>query len=195
VEQKSTDAALIAGSIEHPQKFAALFDRHFDAVHRYLERRLGRDLADELAAETFVQAFAARDRYDPSHGSARPWLFGIAANLARHQRRTAGRRWRAYARAATQTAAAETIEVDGRIDAASQRPDLARALASLKEPDREALLLYAWAELSYGEIGQALGIPTGTVKSRISRARARLREQLLACGQLEGEAPIKSRNE
>jgi RNA polymerase sigma factor (sigma-70 family) len=187
VDEKVTDAALIAASIQRPYEFAALFDRHFDAVHRYLHRRLGREIADELAAETFVQAFAARKRYDPSRESARPWLFGIAANLARHQRRKEGRRSRAYARAAAQSTSAETVEVDDRIDAASQGPGLIRALSSLAEPDREALLLYAWADLSYEEVGAALDIPVGTVKSRISRARGRLREQLAASGQVEGE--------
>jgi RNA polymerase sigma factor (sigma-70 family) len=194
VDEKVTDAALIAASIQRPHEFAALFDRHFDAVHRYLERRLGREIADELASETFVQALAARERYDPSRESARPWLFGIAANLARHQRRKEGRRSRAYARAA-QSRVAETVEVDGRIDAASQGPDLTRALSSLAEPDREALLLYAWADFSYEEVGAALDIPVGTVKSRISRARARVREQLAASGQVEGETAIEGRHE
>jgi RNA polymerase sigma factor (sigma-70 family) len=195
VEEKVTDAALIAASIARPDDFGTLFDRHFDAIHRYLERRLGRESADELAAETFVQAFGARERYDPSRESARPWLFGIAANLARHQRRKEGRRSRAYARAAAQSTSAETVEVDGRIDAAAQGPDLIRGLASLAEPDREALLLYAWADFSYEEVGEALGIPTGTVKSRISRARARLREQLAGSGQVEGGEAIESRHE
>jgi DNA-directed RNA polymerase specialized sigma24 family protein len=88
VGEEITDASLIAASVREPERFAVLFDRHFAAVHRYLQRRLGRDVAEELAAETFVTAFAGRLRYDGSRESARPWLFGIAANLVRHQRRT-----------------------------------------------------------------------------------------------------------
>jgi RNA polymerase sigma factor (sigma-70 family) len=195
VEGNVTDAELIGASIEDPEDFATLFDRHFDAVHRYLERRLGREVADELAAETFLQAFVARARYDRSHKSARPWLFGIAANLARHQRRTEGRRRRAYARAASEATTAEAIEVDARVDAAARWPALAHALSSLADADRDALLLYAWADLSYDEVGQALAIPTGTVKSRISRARARLRELLAGSGQVEGEQSMESSHE
>src|SRR6476646_10693762 len=160
VEEKVTDAALISASIARPDDFGTLFDRHFDAIHRYLERRLGRESADELAAETFVQAFAARERYERSRESARPWLFGIAANLARHQRRKESRRTRAYARAAAERASVATVDVDGRIDAAAQGPDLLRALSGLAEAEREALLLYAWADLSYEEVGEALAIPT-----------------------------------
>jgi RNA polymerase sigma-70 factor (ECF subfamily) len=195
VSGEKTDAALITSSLARPERFEAVFDRHFASIHRYLERRLGRDLADELAAETFTQAFASRERYDGSHESARPWLFGIAANLIRRHHRTEGRRSAAYARAGADVESDAAPNLDGRIDAAAQRSDLASALAALPEGERDALLLFAWADLSYEEIGRALDVPTGTVKSRIWRARSRLRELLRDCGQVEGEEAMETHHE
>jgi RNA polymerase sigma factor (sigma-70 family) len=161
-----TDADAIRASLTEPEAFAALFDRHFDAVHAYAQRRVGPSLADEIAAETFTRAFDNRRRFDSSRNDARPWLLGIAANLLRRHWRTEKRRLEAYARSA------------GRVDAAVSEPvagDLARALRSLPRREREPLLLLAWADLGYEEIALALGVPVGTIRSRISRARARLR--------------------
>ncbi|MGW5472535.1 RNA polymerase sigma factor, partial [Streptomyces chartreusis] len=85
-----SDASVIARSRDEPEAFAALFDRHADAVHRYAARRLGGEVADDLVAETFTTAFQQRHRYDPARGAgadARPWLFGIATNLVGRHRR------------------------------------------------------------------------------------------------------------
>ena len=70
------------------------------------------------------------------------------------------------------------VDVDDRIDAAALGARLADSLAKIPSRDRDALLLFAWADLSYEQVGHALEIPIGTVRSRISRARARLREAL-----------------
>lgn len=161
-----TDAQAIAASLSEPEVFAVLFDRHFDAVHAYAQRRVGPDLADEVAAETFTRAFDQRRRYDRSRDEARPWLLGIAANLLRRHWRSERRRLDAYARS-TSAGAADVLP--------PVRADLAAAVKRLPRREREPLLLLAWADLSYEEIGVALGIPVGTVRSRISRARARLR--------------------
>jgi RNA polymerase sigma-70 factor (ECF subfamily) len=165
---------VIAESLSRPPAFEAVFTRHFAAVHRYAQRRVGVDAADEIAAETFLQAFDNRRRFDVSQPSARPWLLGIATNLMRRRWRDEKRQLTAYARtleaAAAETAAAPHVHDVGR--------DLAAALASLTGDDRDALLLYVWADLSYQEIGDALAVPVGTVRSRISRARRRLRERL-----------------
>jgi RNA polymerase sigma-70 factor (ECF subfamily) len=99
------DAAAIRRSGVEPQAFVAIFDRHFDAIRRYLHRRLGHDLADELASETFVQEYRRRGSYDPRADSPLPWLYGIAANLVRRHRRTEVRRLRAYARTGVDQAA------------------------------------------------------------------------------------------
>jgi RNA polymerase sigma factor (sigma-70 family) len=175
-----TDAQLIAASLEETERFGLVFDRHFADIHRYLHRRVGRELADDLAAETFVAAFGRRHDYDPDREDARPWLYGIASNLLRNQWRSERRRLLAYARAATDTDADGGHDaVHDRADAHAACPIVARALAALEGRDRDALLLLAWGELSYDEIADALGIPVGTVRSRIHRARARVSEALL----------------
>jgi RNA polymerase sigma-70 factor (ECF subfamily) len=175
-----TDAAVIAASLLEPARFGEIFDRHFADVSRYLTRRVGASMADELAAETFVLAFRLRDRYDSGTGDARAWLFGIATNLMRRH----WRRLRAYARTGVDPICDEVADLDRRIDSMAAAPQLAAALASLGRGEREVLLLFAWADLSYEEIAAALGIPGGTVRSRLSRARAHIRELLSPSGQV-----------
>lgn len=166
-----TDAAAIRRSLAEPEAFTVVFDRHFEVVHGYVQRRVGRDLADEIAAETFARAFDRRRRYDHGHADARPWLLGIAANVLRRHWRTERRRIAAYGRAADDGSA--VADAPPGIAA-----ELAAALGDLSHRDREALLLFTWADLSYEEIAVALGVPVGTVRSRIARARRLLRERL-----------------
>lgn len=181
------DAALLVASRNDPARFTAVFERHYDAVHAYLIRRVPPDTADELAAETFVRALAARRRYDSSSGSVRGWLFGIATNLGRQHWRGEERRLRAYARACFPPDGADSGDMDARADAQRQRGALAEALAALPAADRDVLLLHAWADLSHAEIAAALGIPVGTVRSRLSRARTRVRERIGAIGEVMDE--------
>jgi RNA polymerase sigma factor (sigma-70 family) len=181
-----SDAAAIAASLDTPADFAAVFDRHHATVHRYLARRLGSDLADELAAEAFAVAFAKRKRYDASFESARPWLFGIATRLAQRHWRREERELRAYARTGVDSCSPSHEErATERASSAAAGPALAAALAALSREERDVLLLYAWAELGYPEIAAALSIPPGTVKSRLNRARTRVRESLAAAGELD----------
>jgi RNA polymerase sigma-70 factor (ECF subfamily) len=86
-ESAADDAAVIESSWLEPERFADLFDRHAPHLYRYLARRAGREVADDLVAETFLAAFAKRDRYDLSHADARPWRYGIATNLVGQHRR------------------------------------------------------------------------------------------------------------
>jgi RNA polymerase sigma-70 factor (ECF subfamily) len=175
----SSDAELIAASLRDPELFGGVFDRHYSAVAGFLRRRLDRSVADELAAETFLQAFDGRGRYDVARADARPWLFGIASHLLSRHRRGEERRLRAFARAGQVLVEERGIDdADGRVDAAATAPVLAAALASLGAGDREVLLLYAWADLSYEEISVALRLPVGTVRSRLHRARERVRRDL-----------------
>ncbi|MFG1989858.1 RNA polymerase sigma factor [Actinoplanes sp. NPDC048988] len=142
-------------------------------------RRIGPP-ADDLLAETFLIAFRKRASYQPRHLDVRPWLFGIATNVLHRHLRQEERRYRALARAATHDAQAHPLadEAADRVDAQAARSGLAAALARLKPGDRDALLLLAWAELSYAEIAATLDIPLGTVRSRINRARRLTREVL-----------------
>jgi RNA polymerase sigma factor (sigma-70 family) len=173
-----TDAEAIAASLDEPRAFVDVFDRHFDAIHRYLRRRVGSQIADELASETFAQAFEHRKRFDLNRPNARPWLYGIAHNLLRHHYRSEERALRAYARSA---------DVDGAAPPESAGTGVARLLADLSPGERDVLLLVAWAELEYAEVAEALGIPVGTVRSRLNRARRRARELLDRFGQYEKE--------
>jgi RNA polymerase sigma factor (sigma-70 family) len=182
-----TDAAILAASRGEPSRFAEIFDRHFDAIYSYLRRRLGGQLAEDLTADVFEHAFRARARYDSSSESAKPWLYGIAANLMRHHRRQERRRLRAYARSSTDAVVQdETDAAASRMDAEASAPHVALALAGLQARDRETLLLFIWGELSYSEIAEALGLPVGTVRSRLYRGRTRVRELLGSSGQYEG---------
>jgi RNA polymerase sigma factor (sigma-70 family) len=178
VDRPALDSEVISASTASPADFAAIFDRHFDAVHAYLQRRIGPDLADELAAETFLIGFDNRARYDASRRDARPWLFGIATNLLHRHRRDELRQWRAYARSATDPVLDAFDGVDARIDAAGYRRELVDSLSRVPARELDALLLFAWADFSYTEIGQTLEIPVGTVRSRLSRARSRIRAAL-----------------
>jgi RNA polymerase sigma factor (sigma-70 family) len=175
-----TDADVIAASRRDAREFAVLFDRHHGAIHRYLSRRAGSVLADDLAAETFLRAFDARERFDEHRSSeALPWLYGIATNLLRRHRRDEVRGLRAIARAGSRDDHDADIEgVAARVDARAQDAALAAALAALPHREREVLLLHAWADLSYDEIATALDIPVGTVRSRLSRGRDRFRRHL-----------------
>ena len=180
-----TDAAAIAASFDAPSAFSAIFERHHAVVHRYLARRLGVDMADELAAEVFAVAFAKRGRYDAGFEDARAWLFGIATRLARRHARQEVRQLRAYARTGVDPSVPSHDErTAAEADSAAAGSALATALEALPSRERDVLLLYAWAELSYPEIAAALSISPGTVKSRLHRARGRVRESLK--GELDG---------
>ena len=143
-----------------------LFEDHFDAIYGYLARRVGPDLARDLAAETFTQAYRGRRRYDAGRGSALAWLYGIAHNLLRRHYRDEER------------ALAALAPLDARPAREDAEPWLAAALGDLGRDERDVLLLYAWAGLSYDEIALAVGVPIGTVRSRLHRARRRLRDAM-----------------
>ena len=170
------DADCLARSVNEPTAFAPIFDRHFDAVHKYLQRRAGLELADELAAETFLIAFERRATCRGE--SALPWLYGIATNLLRHRWRAERRQLRAYARSGLDRWAAYEDEAASRVDAAGAK--LAEALAAMRTQERDALLLYALAALSYEEIALALDVPVGTVRTWLHRAREVARRELAA---------------
>jgi RNA polymerase sigma factor (sigma-70 family) len=174
-----SDARLIELSREEPERFSELFDRYHGEIHGYVSRRLGPSLADDVASETFLTAFALRHRYDVAHPTARPWLYGIASNLIARHRRAEVRHYRALARAAVgETLESETDGVALRLDARTLRGRLAAALAEIGSRDREVLLLVAWAQLSCEETARALGISAGTARSRLHRARKKTRAAL-----------------
>ena len=151
--------------------FAHIFDRHFPAIYRFLSGRVGPGFAEDIASETFVVAFRRRVAYDLDRADAAPWLHGIAVNLLRQHRRSEERRFRAYARVASSDV--HHVEAGAPLDSA-----IAEALLDLSQPDRSLILLYAWAGLSYEQLAEALELPIGTVRSRLSRTRSKLRPLL-----------------
>jgi RNA polymerase sigma factor (sigma-70 family) len=173
-----SDAAVIAASIADPERFGTLFDRHATAMYRYFVRRVGADAADSLLGELFRVAFERRASYDCTHPNARPWLYGIATRLLAHHHRSEARRLRATARlvASMDRESDPGDQALGAIDARALWPVVAEAVTKLPEGERDVLFLYAWEDLSYQDIATALGLPVGTVRSRLHRARRSLRE-------------------
>lgn len=180
MEESRSDAEILERASEQPELFGIVFDRHFAAIHRYLERRIGRDGADELSGEVFRLAFEQRGRFRPVHASALPWLYGLATKLLLKHWRRERRHLRALSRL-NDRLSDETVdleEVDARVMAHAVRARLLRALAGLPARDRDVIVLVAWEDLSYDEVAAALDIPLGTVRSRLNRARQTLRELL-----------------
>jgi RNA polymerase sigma factor (sigma-70 family) len=173
------DAAVIQRSRHEPEHFTVLFRRHAPHIQHYVVRRIGPDAADDIVAETFMLAFGQRDSYDQARADARPWLYGIATNLIGRHRRAEIRLYRAVARTgADPVTEAFTDRVDDRVSAGTASRRLAAGLARLPEELRDTLLLVTWGDLSYEEAATALGVPVGTVRSRMSRARSKLRRGL-----------------
>jgi RNA polymerase sigma-70 factor (ECF subfamily) len=178
-DDAETDASVILRSLEEPARFGEVFRRHAPALHRYVARRLGGADADDVVAETFHTAFRKRHRYAPERPDARPWLWRIAANLVRRHHRTETRHYRALARTGVDPVLEGFADrAVARVDATALSGDLAAALARLSRGDRDVLLLIAWGELTYEETALVLGIPVGTVRSRLHRARKRVRTAL-----------------
>lgn len=194
-EQRPSDAELIQASIVDPSEFTRIFERHFRSIHRYLQRASSEFEADDLSAEVFVAAFRSRARYDHRHQDARPWLFGIAANMVRHQRRSDWRRRRLFERVSSVAGTdASADPADVVIERWAETVHLSEALTKLDPRFREVLLLDAGPELNDEEIARALSIPVGTVKSRLARGRHRLRELLAAGGQEVSDTTKEARS-
>ncbi|WP_188195497.1 RNA polymerase sigma factor [Nonomuraea sp. SYSU D8015] len=173
------DAELIRCSHDDPERFAGIFDRYIEQIHRYVARRLGTQAADDIAAETFLIAFRRRASYDLAQQLARPWLYGIATTLIARHRRSEERFLRALSRTGVDPLPEPMAEaVIDRVTAQQKDRLLAGALAGLSQGDRDVLLLVAWGDLSYEEVAEALGVPVGTVRSRLHRARKKTRAAL-----------------
>ena len=190
---RADDAALIELSGTQPEAFAAIFDRHATEIHRFAARRLGDTLAEDVVGEVFLTAFRRRDRYDRDYRDARPWLYGIASNVIHRYRHAEARAYRVLARTGTDPVAVWTDdEVLARVAASVHRRALAAGLARLHVADRDTLLLVVWGGLSYAETAHALSVPVGTVRSRLNRARRKLRAALGDTSPLEPEEETQS---
>jgi RNA polymerase sigma-70 factor (ECF subfamily) len=156
--------------------FSVLFDSYAKAVYNHAFRLIGDwSAAEDVMAQTFLEAWRSRERIAMDGGSLRPWLFGIATNLARGYRRASQRQVAALSRLGPCPDIPDfSDDVSGRLDDAKRIAALHRSLSRLRPDEFEVLALCAWSDLSYAEVAEALDIPVGTVRSRLSRARAKL---------------------
>ncbi|MGI5380750.1 RNA polymerase sigma factor [Streptomyces sp. CA-251387] len=183
-----------------PVAFGQLFDQCARSVYNHAFRLTGNwSTAEDVVALTFLEAWRLRAKVDLDGGSLRPWLLGIATNAARNTARAARRHEGAIARLPRDEVMPDFAdELVGRIDDTERLAAAREALAALRRSEREVFALCVWAGLDYAGAAQALGIPVGTVRSRLARARRKLqkltqtpllmknREPRLGCGQVEG---------
>ncbi|WP_242903399.1 RNA polymerase sigma factor [Actinomadura terrae] len=158
--------------------FAEIFDEHAGVVYRYAVRMVGdRAAAEDVVSLTYLEAWRQRERIRPDGESLRPWLLGIAANVLRNTARAARRHRAALARLPRgDTVPDFADDLVGRMTDAEQLAAVWAALSRLRPKEREVFTLVVWSGLDYAEAAEALGVPVGTVRSRLSRARRRLRE-------------------
>lgn len=174
--------------------FEELFDEHARVVYAYALRVTGDwASAEDIVSLTFLEAWRLRERLRAEVVNVRPWLLGVATNILRNTARAARRHRAALSRLPGRSAVPDfSDEVVGRMADAERLAAAARALRSLRRGEREVFTLCVWSGLDYGAAAEALGVPVGTVRSRLSRARARLRrlaEAELRAGAARPRAP------
>ncbi|MGW4382699.1 RNA polymerase sigma factor [Kitasatospora sp. NPDC004531] len=134
------------------------------------------DVAEDVVSLTFLEAWRLRTRVDPEGESLRPWLLGIATNVIRNTRRAARRHRKALAALPPREVAPDfAVELTSRMADAEQIAAAKAALEQLRPADREVFALCVWEGLDHAAVAEALGKPIGTIRSRLSRARTRLR--------------------
>ncbi len=153
-----------------------LFDRHADRIYTYCFRRTASwATAEDATSTVFLEAWRSRDRAQAYDDAALPWLYGIATNVCRNLTRSQRRHTAALGRLPRPTHVADPAdEVGERVDSERVMARIVGEMAALPERDREVIALVVWSGLSYEQAATALGVPVGTVRSRLSRARARL---------------------
>ena len=175
---QATDAELWRRAVEgEPAAFGVLFERHARPVYNYLFRRTADwSLAEDLTSVVFLEAWRRRRDVRLESDLALPWLLGVATNVLRNRRRSQWRYHAALERIPRERGEDFADDADGRLDDERRMRVVLRSLSKLPKREQDVLALCGWADLSYEEAAAALGIPVGTVRSRLSRARARLRE-------------------
>lgn len=158
--------------------FGVIFDRHCESVRSYCARRTGSiEAADDLLSIVFLEAWRRRDQVELVDDQALPWLYGVARRTIQQRWRTSIRHRRALARLPAAAAVEDHADlVAGRIDDQRRLDALKQAVDRLRPIDRDVLMLCVWQGLDYASASVALGVPIGTVRSRLARARVRLEE-------------------
>jgi RNA polymerase sigma factor (sigma-70 family) len=174
----ATDAELWRRAADgDPDAFGVLFERHARTVYNYLFRRTADwALAEDLTSLVFLEAWRRRREVLLEHETALPWLYGVATNVLRNRRRSQWRYRAALERVAREPGGDLADDADARLDDERRMRSALRLLSKLPKREQDVIALCGWSELSYEEAALALGLPVGTVRSRLSRARARLRE-------------------
>lgn len=157
--------------------FGTLFERHGRLVYNFCFRRTADwAQAEELTSVVFLEAWRRHTDVRLAGSSAAPWLLGVATNVLRNARRAQRRHRAALERLPREHEPDFSPDIDERLDDERQMATILRVVGTLPRADQEVLALCAWEGLTYEEAALALGTPVGTVRSRLSRARARLRE-------------------
>ncbi|MCX4545954.1 RNA polymerase sigma factor [Streptomyces sp. NBC_01565] len=191
-----------------PEAFRELFRDHAQLVHRHAVRATGDwALAEDVVSLTYLEAWRLREKLRDEGESPRPWLMGIAVNVLRNTTRAARRHQRALGRLPVRDTVPDFAdELVARLADAEQLAAAQRALRALRRGEREVFTLCVWSGLGYAEAAAALGVPVGTVRSRLSRARKRLRglaekelartgEPLPGSGQVQGGRTTAARSQ
>jgi RNA polymerase sigma factor (sigma-70 family) len=173
--------------------FGDFVDRYTPDVYNFVFRRTGSwDVAEEMTASVFLEAWRRRSEVVPEHPTLRPWLFGVAVNLLRNRSRSVRRRGAAEARVHPVPEPDFADDLASRLDDETLMRRTLEVFERLPATDQDVLGLAAWEGLSYEEIAVALSIPVGTVRSRIHRARGHLMELLLQVGHQPDENSASS---
>lgn len=174
--------------------FGDLFDAYARSVYNHAFRLTGEvSTAEDIVSLTFLDAWRLRARVGQEGGSLRPWLLGIATNVTRNTRRAARRHAAAVARLPREETVRDFAdEVAGRVDDAAQLAVVRTAVAKLRWAEREVVALCVWSGLDYQAAAEALGVPVGTVRSRLSRARKKLTEYMELTDRWKVTAPPRS---
>jgi RNA polymerase sigma factor (sigma-70 family) len=159
------------------EAFGSLYERHAARIYNYLFRRLADwSEAEDLTAVVFMEAFRRRRDAVIVEGTSLPWLYGIATNVIRNRRRAQRRHRDLLEQLAHEGRGNPVPELASRVDAANQMRSTLERISALPRMQQDVVALCLFSGLSYEEASIALGVPVGTVRSRLSRARASLAE-------------------
>ena len=160
------------------EAFGELFERHADRVYAHCFSRTGSwSMAEDLTSVVFLEAWRRRSEVRFSGDSALPWLFGVANNATRNAQRSLRRHNLLLAKLPPPGEEADiAADAAARVDQERLAQHLLCAMGGLRQAEQEVLALCDWAGLSYAEAAVAMGVPEGTVRSRLFRARQHLRD-------------------
>jgi RNA polymerase sigma-70 factor (ECF subfamily) len=171
--------------------FGLLFEQHARAVYNYAFRLTSNwSIAEEVVSLTFLEAWRLRSTIRPAGGSLLPWLLGIALNVSRNVSRSARRQQAAMTRLQQRAGLPDFAdELVSRLDDAARLDTVRAALSHLRSDERDVIALCVWSGLNYAQAAEALGVPVGTVRSRLSRARRKLQKLTATRGHEPGREP------